>query len=207
MKRIIIICEGQTEKEFCDLVLSNYFIEKNIYLHSPLIGKSGGIISWNNLKKEIEIYLKQDRSAYVTTFIDLYGLPSDYPNYNIKDPDKMQMAMKLGIDSTLSSRFIPYIQRHEFECFMFASMNVLKNTFREDKNNFPEIEKIITKYSSNLEDINDGYITAPSKRLKKYLPEYQKGIDGAYIADEIGLSILRTKCPRFSNWIKLLEQI
>lgn len=207
MKRIIIICEGQTEKEFCDLVLSSYYLEKSIYLHTPLIGKSGGIISWNNLKKEIEIYLKQDRSAYVTTFIDLYGLPSDYPNYNIKDPDKMQMAMKLGIDSTLSSRFIPYIQRHEFECFMFASMNVLKNTFREDKNNFPEIEKIITKYSSNLEDINDGYITAPSKRLKKYLPEYQKGIDGAYIADEIGLSILRTKCPRFSNWIKLLEQI
>ncbi|MDR1091544.1 MAG: DUF4276 family protein [Prevotella sp.] len=208
MKRLIIICEGETEKEFCDVMLKNYFSDKNITVYTPLIKTShGGIVSWGKLKNEIETHLRQDTGAYVTTFIDLYRLPSNYPNYNVKDPDSMQVGMKQGIDTTLSSRFIPYIQRHEFECFIFASLEILKRTFAGAGNNFLEIEKVIAQYSSNLEDINDGSATAPSDRLKKYLPEYEKGLDGAYLADEIGLLIIREKCPRFNNWIAELERI
>lgn len=61
MKRIIIICEGQTEQEFCQKVLARYFINKgqNIMIQAPLIKKSmGGIVTWSALKKEIETYLK-----------------------------------------------------------------------------------------------------------------------------------------------------
>ncbi len=208
MKRLIIICEGETEKEFCDAILTNYFLDKNITIYTPLIKTShGGIVSWGKLKNEIETHLKQDTEAYVTTFIDLYRLPSSYPNYNIKDPDNMQAGMLQDIDSVLSSRFIPYIQRHEFECFIFASLDVLKRTFARADNDFSEIEKATTKYSSNLEDINDGTTTAPSERLKRHLPEYEKGLDGAYLVDEIGLETIRLKCPRFNNWIEQLEKI
>lgn len=52
MKRIIIICEGHTEKEFCKTVLASYFQSKNIYIQTPLIKKSkGGIVKWEELKK------------------------------------------------------------------------------------------------------------------------------------------------------------
>lgn len=39
MKRIIIICEGQTEKEFCADVLYPFFLERSILLQCPLIKK------------------------------------------------------------------------------------------------------------------------------------------------------------------------
>ncbi|MCD4794457.1 MAG: DUF4276 family protein, partial [Bacteroidales bacterium] len=71
MKRIIIICEGQTEQEFCKDVLAPYFISKNIQIQAPLIKKSmGGIVNWIVLKKEIETYLKQEPNVFVTLLID-----------------------------------------------------------------------------------------------------------------------------------------
>ena len=32
MNRLIIVCEGETEQEFCKDVLASYFREKNIYI-------------------------------------------------------------------------------------------------------------------------------------------------------------------------------
>jgi hypothetical protein len=40
MKRIIIICEGPTEQEFCKDVLQTDFNSKNIILQCPTIKKS-----------------------------------------------------------------------------------------------------------------------------------------------------------------------
>lgn len=37
MKRLIIICEGPTEKEFCKDVLSKHFLAKDINLECPTI--------------------------------------------------------------------------------------------------------------------------------------------------------------------------
>jgi hypothetical protein len=75
MSRIIIICEGETEKEFCTKILSPYFSSMGIYIHSPLIKKTmGGIVKWSELKKQILLHLKTDRSAFVTMFIDYYGI-------------------------------------------------------------------------------------------------------------------------------------
>lgn len=54
MKRIIIICEGPTEVEFCKTVLAPYFQKSEIYIQAPLIKKSGGgIVSWDILKNNL----------------------------------------------------------------------------------------------------------------------------------------------------------
>ena len=75
MKRIIIICEGQTEQEFIKATMQHYFASKGIYLQTPLIKASrGGIVNWNKLKQEVETHLKTDKTAIVTTLIDYYGL-------------------------------------------------------------------------------------------------------------------------------------
>jgi len=75
MKRIIIICEGPTEQEFCKDVLYSFLSSKEIYIQTPLIKKSGGgIVRWPILKQQIENHLLQDPTAFVTTFIDFYGL-------------------------------------------------------------------------------------------------------------------------------------
>lgn len=42
MKLLIILCEGQTEQEFCNDVLSSHFLQYDILLQAPTIKKSRG---------------------------------------------------------------------------------------------------------------------------------------------------------------------
>ena len=79
MNRIIIICEGQTEQEFCKTLLQRYFSNQNITLQVPLIKKTmGGIANWNVLKREIETYLRREKDVLVTTLIDYYGIKDSH---------------------------------------------------------------------------------------------------------------------------------
>ena len=78
MKRVIIICEGETEREFCQKVLAPHLAQHDIFIQAPLIKKSiGGIVRWSVLKKEIETYLLES-NVIVTTLIDYYGLLKKY---------------------------------------------------------------------------------------------------------------------------------
>lgn len=151
--------------------------------------------------------MKQEKDVYVTTFIDLYALPSDYPNFDISNVGMIEQGMKANIDNSLNYRFIPYIQRHEFECFIFSSIDVLRRNFTFLEANFSEIEKVMQLHPNNLEDINNSPETAPSKRLLNNIKGYNKIVYGACLASEIGLTIIRQKCPRFNEWIEKLENI
>jgi hypothetical protein len=42
MKRLIIICEGETEQEFCAQLLREHLLNFNIYIELPTTKKSGG---------------------------------------------------------------------------------------------------------------------------------------------------------------------
>jgi hypothetical protein len=116
MKRVIIICEGDTEKEFCNKLLSNYFTSKNIFLYSPLIKKSmGGIVKWQELRKQILLHLKNDKKVFVTTLIDYYGLYAkhNFPGWNdsleISDKnsrmDFLENAMAESIDEDSRNKY------------------------------------------------------------------------------------------------------
>ena len=78
MKRLIIVCEGPTEHEFCMDVLSPILQKGDIYLDAPLVKKSnGGIVSWQNIKRQIEMHL-HEKDAYVSMLIDYYGIKDSY---------------------------------------------------------------------------------------------------------------------------------
>lgn len=218
MKRLIIICEGQTEQEFCSDVLIPYLAAKGIYVGNPLIKKSGGgIVPWETLGKQIETHLKQDANAFVSTLIDYYGIPSQYEyplweeahyeqNKQIR-MDLLERGMYQAIDENYRNRFIPYIQLHEFEGLLFNNINVFRNNFSTNEfNDFQSFERIFNQYD-NPEEINDGVTSAPSKRLRHHIKGYDKIVYGATLASEIGLSKIREKCPRFNQWINKLENI
>jgi hypothetical protein len=59
------------------------------------------------------------------------------------------------------------------------------------------------------EEIDESPDTAPSKRIIKHIPDYegQKAQVGPLVAEEIGLTALRLKCPHFNDWITKLENI
>ena len=66
-----------------------------------------------------------------------------------------------------------------------------------------KLKEIINQYA-NPEDINSGSETAPSKRLMKIFP-YQKTTDGEIILEALPIDDIRSKCPRFNEWLENLE--
>ena len=218
MKRVIVICEGQTEQEFCKDVLVPYFISKEIQIQAPLIKKSkGGIVNWSVLKKEIETYLKQDSNVFVTLLIDYYGINTNhkFPYWNeankITDKElrltKLETEMKNSVKNSINYRFIPYIQLHEFEGLLFCNKEVFDRSFeKKEFSDYKYLTETLDKFS-NPEDINDGNDTAPSKRLEKIIAGYNKVVFGSMIANEIGLKAIRKKAPRFNDWINKIESI
>lgn len=78
MKRLIIVCEGQTEQSFCQNVLSSYFLSKGIVVEAPTIKHShGGIVPWETLKRQLVEHLHEG-GAVVTMLIDFYRIKDSY---------------------------------------------------------------------------------------------------------------------------------
>ena len=216
MKRLIIICEGITEQEFCKDVLYRYLQSKDIYIETPLIKKSlGGIVPWQHLKKQIDLHLHED--VYVTTLIDFYGIHEthSFPEWDesksitdkIERVTFLENAMQNELEDRIKHRFIPYIQLHEFEGLLFNNIETFKTTIPlKEFTGLTELENIINS-NDNPELINDGKTTAPSKRLARLIKGYNKVVYGAILAESIGLERLRAKAARFNNWILQLESI
>lgn len=218
MKRLIIICEGETEQEFCNTVLYPFFISNNIIVQAPLLKHShGGIVRWDTLKKQIEITLRAEPDAYVTLLIDYYGLYKKhaFPHWDesVQYADKnermifLEKSMREDIEESIRYRFIPYIQLHEFEGLLFCDKSILERIIpKEDFVGSEELEDTIACYP-NPEMINSHRETSPSHRLMRIIQGYSKVVYGSIIAESIGLSKIRTKCPRFNNWISTLMLI
>ncbi|MDR2084866.1 MAG: DUF4276 family protein [Bacteroidales bacterium] len=224
MKRVIIVCEGQTEQSFCNDVLIPYFSQFEIYLETPTIKKThGGIVNWAALKYQIVKHLLEDKNAFVTTLIDYYGLYThhEYPGWDEAEKkvnrnermDILEREMTNDIQENLRHRFMPYIQLHEFEGILFSDISVFDRNFEEEEFlDYKYLESTIRE-NPNPELINNGTETAPSKRLSKIIDGYYsdnenlKVLYGALLAHDIGLNKIREKCPRFNNWIVQIENM
>jgi hypothetical protein len=218
MKRIVVICEGPTEKEFCDTILSPYFAQQGIYLNAPLIKHShGGIVPWTLLLRQISIHLRAERNAYVTTMIDYYGITGKhiFPRWEKAqlEPDVykrmaiLEQGMKESVEEELRSRFIPYIQLHEFEGLLFSNINVYERVIpKGDLVGVEELKQTAAAFE-NPELINNSPETSPSHRLERIVRGYNKVVYGNYLAESIGLNKIRERCLRFNHWIENLAGV
>ncbi len=216
MSRLIIVCEGPTEQEFCKNVLAPELFRQGIFVDTPLIKQSGGgILSWHALKRQIEGHL-HEADAYVTMLIDYYGIKDSHKfpmwedSKEISDKAKrihfLCTAMLRDISKDLQQRFIPYIQLHEFEGLLYSDISKFKNWF-DDKSMDFKILEAARKSFDNPELINNGPKTAPSKRLIAAIPSYDKVLIGNCIAMDIGIDTIRKECPIFNEWMSRLEQL
>ncbi|HRB71195.1 MAG: DUF4276 family protein [Flavobacterium sp.] len=211
MKRVIIICEGETEREFCQNVLATHLIHRDIHIQAPLIKKTmGGIVKWDILKREIETHL-QEPNVVVTTFIDYYGVyqKHSFPNWEeaerIVDKNKrmdfLENAMKMSIAESIRHRYIPYLQLHEFEGLLFNDIQIFHQQVpKAELVGLTELQKTFEDYD-NPEMINNSKETSPSHRLKRIIKGYNKPLYGHYFAEAIGINRIREKSPRFNEWI------
>lgn len=221
MIRLGIIGEGISEETFAREILAPHLLGHDIFAYSRQIVTSrrialprtkGGIHSYDQVKKDILRSLREDTLCIITTMIDLYALPQNFPNYKtasaLHDPyARVELLEKSFAEDINSNRFIPYIQLHEFETLFFADVKVSDGILSLNSvSRFKALEDILNQYS-NPELINDSPQTAPSKRILQLYPQYQKRIDSIRVLQRIGLINISQKCRHFNTWLSKLEAL
>jgi Domain of unknown function (DUF4276) len=113
--RLNCVVEGQTEETFVRDVLAERLALLGVYAVARCVETSrtrlsvskGGVTTYVRAKGDIERWLKGDRTAYVTTMFDLYGLPDDFPNMTtqlpVNDPHKKADLIEKGMASDINS--------------------------------------------------------------------------------------------------------
>ena len=222
--RLHIIAEGQTEERFVRHTLAEHlgYFQISTDVRAVMTSRDkrrgtvhrGGLISYQKARKDIQIWLKEDRhpEARFTTMFDFYALPSDFPGYKeaekTADPyQKIELLEESFQEDIHDPRFMPYIQLHEFEALVLADPGKLGNEYFEHDEAIRTLQDILQKSDGNPELINDQPETAPSKRILRCIPEYDKVSIGADLAGENGIDFLKRQCPHFRSWVQSLEQL
>lgn len=209
MSRVLVFVEGQTEETFVRDLLAPYFSPLGIYL-TPILaqtspGHKGGIVSYGKVKHQLTRLCRQDQGAYVTTMMDYYGLPNDFPGLDGRVADaheqvvRLELALQQDIDAP---NFIPNLMLHEFEALLFSAPEKFAE-WLDDQALLAPMAAIRAAFATP-EHINNSPQTAPSKRILALVPHYKKTVDGPLIAEDIGLDAIRAQCPHFNNWIERL---
>ncbi len=219
-RRVHVICEGQTEEMFVNLILQPHFDAHRIEMHPKLlgmVGHQGGNVGYKRVMTDIRHLLTADPEAWVTTFIDFYGIYANFPG--VEEAKKLRTARERhdevvsamyaqlvdDLGENFASRVVPYIQMHEFEGLLFSSPEDMAAGILQP-HLWKKFDKITFQFETP-EDINDSYETAPSKRVQHIFRGYQKVLHGSIIAKRIGLERIRRACPLFDEWLYQLEQL
>ena len=220
MTWVYIIVEGQTEETFVKEVLDPH-LGDGVYATPLLAGvretrrshKGGHRGSWQAVRDhDVLTTLKEHapRGARVTTMLDLYALPTDFPGLEdcdregVTDPYDKVALVEAGMAEAISDyRFIPYIQLHEFEALLFADIEKAKASYPDDVAGVDALIEDVAGIAPEM--IDDGVETVPSKRIEKRIPYSEKVEAGTRIAKAIGLETIRAKCPHFDAWVAKLE--
>jgi len=224
MARLLVHVEGQTEEGFVNEILRPHLCTHHGYSSvnarllglEPGRGRRGGIRGWNTARRTILSHLKNDAHCLVTTMVDYYGMPQEgekgWPGRAEADkvpfPKKaetVQEALRADIRKDFdSTRFVPYVMMHEFEGLLFSDCE----RFAEGigRSDLANAFQLIRGRFNSPEEINDSPDTAPSKRVRVLVPEYQKPLDGMLAVEAISLDIIRAECSHFRQWLERLEK-
>jgi hypothetical protein len=219
MRKVFVYVEGQTEETFIRDVLAPHLSPRGLILH-PVLAKTkrtlsgaafkGGITSYAPVRRDIMGLLRDSSAIQVTTMIDYYGLPDDFPGKNrlsggtpAQQVALLEDAFRRDIDHP---RFLPFLVLHEFEALLFTDPMRIIEVFHHVK------EKGASQLAQEVqglqpEEINDGPQTHPSARILRHIPGYRKPLHGPMIARQIGLAAIRERCPHFDGWVRQLENL
>lgn len=218
--RLYVTTEGQSERKFAEEVLrphlANHYIDvrARVVLTNRKLGKRGGIIDYDKIRGDLHRLMLEDQQAEArfTTMIDLYALPNQFPGWTnakqLMHPHDRIRVLEESLKADFADhRFLPYIQLHEFEALLYCDLSQLQKRISGSEAGLRKLAYEVKDISP--EEINEGATTAPSKRIIRHVPIYEKSKVrvGAAAAAAIGLPTLRSKCPHFNSWIKSLEAL
>ncbi|MDI6795239.1 MAG: DUF4276 family protein, partial [bacterium] len=105
-------------------------------------------------------------------------------------------------------RFVPYIQLHEYEAYLFSDPTWFGYFYNHHVREIAALKAIADSHKTP-ELIDDKPHSAPSKRIIAELPDYEgaKSAVGLQVAELIGLNVIQDKCPHFAEWLSRLEKL
>ena len=218
MTHVVVVGEGHTERGFVMRVLRPELAKLNMTVEPRLIPTSpegrGGALSSQRVIRFLRNTLRERQDTHVSTFFDLYRLPTDFPGLAGAPSDPVARAET--IEAALHGevvraarcrpeRFVPHIQPYEFEALLFSEVS----RFTEEN---PAWAHWVGKLAEargrapSPEHINDGQNTHPSARLL-LLPGYRKVQHGLAVSARIGLDRIRAECRHFGAWLSRIETL
>lgn len=219
MRAVYIICEGQSEEEFVNKILRPYLNTFQLYdvraiLMTTSKGHRGGDVNYDRLRFNIDRLLGREKDVLVTTFIDFFRLRTDFPRFDEAQRYKHKIQRITFLEQALGEainhrRFVPYIQLHEFEGLLFAAKDGFDFLPDVAPRNLQQLIQAVDE-KENPEELNDGELTAPSKRLENLIPGYDKNkpFYGGIIAEINTIHPILKRCIRFNHWIEtLIEKV
>ena len=158
-----------------------------------------------------------DSELIVSTMVDYYGMPNDWPRrVDAVTPglstseraalieDALLEDVRRQMDRNFNqNRFVPYVMMHEFEAMLFSDCERFAHIVGQP--DLSERFQDIRDEFATPEEIDDSPTSAPSKRIEALLPGYIKPLMGAAAASDIGIEAIRRECPHFRGWLGRLE--
>lgn len=218
MTRLNMQVEGQSEEIFVKHVLAPHLAFHGVYVRPTILytrrlasggGYRGGVSNWTQIVRNLRD-LGHDRDAWLTTLIDFYGLPEDFPGLLqvVSGPGQAREKV-IAVQEQLATamnlkKFIPFLALHEFEAWLFSAPEIVAIHF--DRESLAQILSAAVEEAGSPEQINHGKATHPKARLKAALAgSYKETSDGPTLLHKIGLARIRTACPHFNGWLQCLE--
>lgn len=216
MNRGLILVEGQTEQSVVRDLIRPHLQTVGLDLIPTVLATrrvkagpdfKGGISHYAQVDREVRLLLRDSSVVVVTTLLDYYGLPGDFPGMSDRPDgtgraDHVEQAFRSAIGHP---RFDPHLVLHELEALAFADPAATAAALGR-----PALATelaAIRDRAGGPEAINEGRDTAPSRRLRRLHPPYDKLLHGPRCLSGAGLATIRVACPRFDGWLQRLEQL
>lgn len=219
VKRLHVLVEGQTEEAFVNRILAPHLSRRGLHPTPILLATKrtkdgrkfrGGLTSFEKLRRDLQRLLRDTEVVAVTTMIDYYGLPKDFPGAKRVAGsscwERVQEREEALFKELDHPRLVPYLSLHEFEALLFVDPDTVAETVPEAASRLSAFRDLMQNVQSP-EEINDGVDTHPSARLAQLAPRYRKALHGPQAVGRIGLERLRSRCPHFDRWISRLEAL
>ncbi|MDR3298574.1 MAG: DUF4276 family protein [Candidatus Accumulibacter sp.] len=218
MTRLLMLVEGQSEELFVRRTLKAHLAQYDVYVQPTVLwtkrlpsggGHQGGVSNWNQILESL-LPLTHDGDAWVSTLLDFYGLPDDFPGLPearcAGDPQEKVTALQNRFAAELNHpRFIPFLALHEFEAWIFSAPDIVEAHF--EKTDLANQLRDVVQKADAPERINHGATTHPKARLKELTGRYRETLDAPELLEKIGLARIRAACPHFNDWLTRLEAL
>ena len=217
-KRVLILVEGQTEERFVKDVLGPHFYARQLFFFPTILvtkrvkagpNFKGGVTSFAKFQNDALRLLNSAGGALVTTLLDYYRLPTDFPGMKSRPVNRTALQRVTHVESAIAQHFgslrnfLPFLVLHEFEALLFSSVEELSRALYESGRQ-PEFEAIRARVATP-EEINERPGFSPSEIIEAMFPAYKKALHGPTTAARIGLERIRSECPHFNDWLNQLE--